>query len=84
MSNFFDELKTRNVYKAATAYAVTAWLILQVVDILGPNLGWPDNIGPLVTKILLVCFPIVLVITWLYEMTPEGLKRTGFHSAGYP
>ena len=77
MSNFFNELKTRNVYKAATAYAVTAWLILQVVDILGPNLGWPDSIGPLTTKILLVGFPITLVLTWLYEFTPQGLKRTG-------
>ena len=77
MSNFFNELKNRIVYKAATAYAVTAWLIIEVVDVIGPNLGWPDSIAPLVIKILLVGFPISLVLTWLYEVTPQGLKRTG-------
>ena len=77
MSNFFNELKNRNVYKAATAYAVTAWLIREVVDVIGPNLGWPDSIAPLVIKILLVGFPISLVLTWLYEVSPQGLKRTG-------
>jgi hypothetical protein len=77
MSNFFKELKNRNVYKAATAYAVSGWLIMQVVDTIGPNLNWSDSIAPLVTKILLVGFPIALVLTWLYEFTPQGLKRTG-------
>ena len=77
MSNFFEELKRRNVYKVAVAYLVTAWLIIQVVSTVGPNLNWPDSIAPLTTRILLVGFPIALVLAWLYEFTPQGLKRTG-------
>ena len=77
MSNFFNELKNRNVYKAATAYVVTGWLIMQVVDTMSNNLEWPPAIASWITKILIVGFPITLVITWLYEVTPAGLKRTG-------
>ena len=77
MSNFFNELKNRNVYKAATAYVVTGWLIMQVVDTMSNNLSWPPEIASWITKILIVGFPITLVITWLYEVTPQGLKRTG-------
>jgi len=77
MSNFFEELKNRNVYKVAVAYLVSSWLIIQVVDTIGPNLNWSDSVGPLITKLLIVGFPIALVITWLYEFTPKGLKRTG-------
>ena len=77
MSNFFNELKNRNVYKVATAYVVSGWLIMQVVDTMGNNLNWPDAIAAWVTKILIVGFPIALVLTWLYEFTPQGLKRTG-------
>ena len=77
MSNFFEELKNRNVYKVATAYVIAGWLIIQVVDTVVPNMGWSDSIPPLVIKILLVGFPIALVLTWLYEFTPQGLKRTG-------
>ncbi|WP_445385402.1 tetratricopeptide repeat protein [Robiginitalea sp. IMCC44478] len=77
MSNFFNELKNRNVYKVATAYVVTSWLILQAVETLGNNLGWPSAIAYWTTLLLIVGFPIALVLTWLYEFTPQGLKRTG-------
>ncbi|QBA63830.1 hypothetical protein [Muriicola soli] len=77
MSSFLAELKNRNVYKVATAYAITAWLLIQVVDTVGPNLGWPDNVASNLIKFLIVGFPIALVLTWLYEFTPQGLKRTG-------
>ncbi len=77
MSNFFEELKKRNVYKVTVAYLVTSWLIIQVVDTIGPNLNWSDSVGPLITKLLIVGFPIALILTWLYEFTPKGLKLTG-------
>ena len=76
MSNFFEELKRRNVYKVATAYVVTAWLIIQVVNTIGPNLNFPDSVPALITRILIVGFPIALILAWLYELTPEGFKRT--------
>ncbi|MEJ2585764.1 MAG: hypothetical protein P8Z38_12275 [Robiginitalea sp.] len=74
---FFEELKKRNVYKAGVAYVVTGWLLLQIVDVVGPGFGWPESLTALVTKILLVGFPIALVLAWLYELTPKGFKRTG-------
>jgi TolB-like protein len=77
MSNFFEELKNRNVYKVATAYAICSWGVIQVVNTIGPNLAWPDSIASLITRIVLVGFPIALVLTWLYEFTPQGLKLTG-------
>ena len=77
MSNFFEELKNRNVYKVATAYAISGWFIMQVVDTVGDNLEWPNVIAATITKILIVGFPIALVLTWIYEFTPQGLKLTG-------
>ncbi|QBA63832.1 hypothetical protein [Muriicola soli] len=77
MSNFFEELKTRNVYKVATAYTVTAWLLMQVVGTLANNLRWPASIAETFTLILIAGFPIALILTWLYEFTPKGIKRTG-------
>ena len=77
MGNFFSELKKRNVYKTATAYAVTSWLILQIVDVVGPGLGWDESVTAFLLKILIVGFPIALVLAWLFELTPNGFKRTG-------
>ncbi|WP_297693099.1 hypothetical protein [uncultured Eudoraea sp.] len=77
MKGFFEELKNRNVYKVATAYAVSSWLIMQVVNTMGTNLGWSNDIASWTTKILIVGFPIALVLAWVYELTPQGLKKTG-------
>ena len=77
MSNFFEELKNRNVYKVATAYAISGWFIMQVVNTVGDNLLWPNVIAATITKILIVGFPVALVLTWLFEFTPQGLTRTG-------
>jgi TolB-like protein/Tfp pilus assembly protein PilF len=74
---FFEELKKRNVYKAGAAYLVTSWLLLQIVDVIGPGLGWDESVTTLLLKILIVGFPITLVLAWLYELTPKGFKRTG-------
>jgi len=74
---FFEELKKRNVYKAGVAYLVTSWLLLQIVDVVGPGLGWDESVTTLLLKILIVGFPIALVLAWLYELTPKGFKRTG-------
>lgn len=77
MKGFFEELKKRNVYKVATAYAVSGWFIMQVVDTLGNNLGWSNDIALWITKILITGFPVALVLAWIYELTPQGFKKTG-------
>ena len=74
--NFFAELKRRNVYKVAVAYAVVGWLVMQVAATVVPALHLPDIITSAVVVLTLLGFPIALVIAWAFEMTPEGMKRT--------
>src|SRR6266404_1842845 len=74
--NFFAELKRRNVYKVAVAYAVVGWLVIQVTATIVPALHLPDGLTTAVVVLVLVGFPVALVIAWAFEMTPEGMKRT--------
>ena len=73
---FFSELKRRNVYKVAVAYAVVSWLVMQIAATVVPALHLPDGITTAVVGLSLLGFPIALVIAWAFEMTPEGMKRT--------
>src|SRR4051812_19522118 len=73
--NFFAELKRRNVYKVAVAYAVVGWLVMQVAATIVPALHLPDAITSAVVVVTLVGFPIALVLAWAFELTPEGIKR---------
>ncbi len=76
--NFFGELKRRNVYKVAIAYAVVAWLLMQIATQVFPFLEIPNWAIRLVIMLVVIGFPIALVIAWAFELTPEGLKRTEF------
>jgi hypothetical protein len=75
-TNFFAELKRRNVYKVAIAYAVVAWLLMQVASQIFPFFEIPNWAVRLVVLLLIIGFPIALIIAWAFELTPEGLKRT--------
>ena len=81
--NFFSELKRRNVYKVAVAYAVVAWLLMQVASQIFPFFEIPNWIVRLVVLLGVIGFPIALVIAWAFELTPEGLKRTEVADAAY-
>jgi TolB-like protein/lipoprotein NlpI len=74
--NFFAELKRRNVYKVAIAYAVVAWLLMQIASQIFPFFEIPNWAIRLVIMLLALGFPIALIIAWAFELTPEGLKRT--------
>src|SRR5256885_4157012 len=74
--NFFAELKRRNVYKVAVAYAVVGWVIAQVATQIFPFLEIPNWIVRLVIVLIAIGFPIALIIAWAFEATPEGIKRT--------
>jgi serine/threonine-protein kinase len=74
--NFFAELKRRNVYKVAVAYAIVGWLLVQVATQVFPFLEIPNWIVRLVIALVTIGFPIALVIAWAFEATPEGIKRT--------
>src|SRR6478752_2369499 len=73
--NFFAELKRRNVYKVAVAYAVVAWLTIQAASIFLPAFNAPQWAMQVVILILVVGFPIALVFSWAFEITPEGIVR---------
>src|SRR3989440_4557663 len=76
MSNFFSELKRRNVYKVAVAYAVVGWLLVQVTTQVFPIFEIPNWASRLIVLAIIIGFPIALVIAWAFELTPQGLKRT--------
>jgi TolB-like protein/Tfp pilus assembly protein PilF len=74
--NFFTELKRRNVYRVAVAYAVVAWLLIQVATSTFPVLELPNWATKLVIALLVLGFPVALLFAWAFELTPEGIKRT--------
>jgi len=76
IDNFLSELKRRNVYKVAVAYAIVGWLLVQIATQVFPFLEIPNWVVRLVIALVAVGFPIALVIAWAFEATPEGIKRT--------
>jgi TolB-like protein len=81
MSNFFSELKRRNVYKVAVAYAVVAWLLVQAASIILPTFEAPGWVMKALVVFLALGFILAVFISWAFEMTPEGMKRTADISA---
>lgn len=69
-------LKRRDIFKVAIAYLVASWLIVQVVDVLTDPLGLPDVLETIVVVLLAIGFPFALIIAWVYEVTPQGIKLT--------
>ena len=76
LSQLFTELKRRNVYKVAAAYAVVGWLLIQVATQVFPFLEIPNLAIRLVILVTALGFPVALIIAWAFELTPEGIKRT--------
>src|SRR6266481_3515281 len=74
--NFFGELKRRNVYRAAVAYGVVAWFLTQLTTQVFPFFEIPNSAVRFVVIALAIGFPIAMLLSWLYEFTPEGIVRT--------
>jgi TolB-like protein/Tfp pilus assembly protein PilF len=77
MTSFVSELKRRNVFRVAVLYGVVAWVLIQVVDVVMPRLGIPEWGVTLVIVLLVIGFPVAMIFAWAFELTPEGIKRTG-------
>ena len=73
--SFFAELRRRNVFRVAIAYAVTAWLLAQIADVAFDTFGTPEWVGKTVLFLLLLGFPIAVFFAWAFELTPEGIKK---------
>jgi len=71
---FFAELRRRNVYKVAVAYAVVAWLLIQAASILFPTFEAPAWVMKVFVVVIILGFPVALILAWAFEITPEGIK----------
>ena len=76
LKKFFSELKRRNVYKVALTYAITAWLLAQIVALASDAFGSPDWVMKMIIFTLVIGFPIALILAWAFEMSPQGMIRT--------
>ena len=74
MGSLFQELKRRKVFRVAAVYAVVAWLLIEVTSTILPTFDAPAWVNQTVTLLLLLGFPIALILSWAYEVTPEGIK----------
>ena len=75
MNNFFTELKRRNVIRAAGLYLVGAWLLVQVTSTVLPMFGAPEWLPRSIVILLVIGFVPALIFSWVFELTPQGLKR---------
>ena len=76
MASVWAELKRRNVVKVAVAYAIVGWLVIEVASTVFPLLQLPDWTATFVTMLLILGFPVALILSWAYELTPDGMKRS--------
>jgi ketosteroid isomerase-like protein len=74
--SLFSELRRRNVFRVALTYAVVAWLLIEIAAVFLPMLDAPESIITAFVVLLALGFAVALFISWAFEMTPEGLKRT--------
>src|SRR5213596_1713493 len=73
---FFGEAKRRNVYKVAVAYAVAGWALAQGIAQVFPVFDIPNWVVRLIVLLIIIGLPIALVLAWMFEITPQGIKRT--------
>jgi TolB-like protein/Tfp pilus assembly protein PilF len=76
IDNFFAELKRRNVYKVAIAYIVGGWALSQGIAQVFPVFDIPNWVIRLIVLLIIIGLPIALVLAWMFELTPQGIKRT--------
>ena len=76
MKKFIEELKRRNVIKASLAYLVIAWIIIQVAIAVLPTFGAPDWVIQTIIIIMAIGLPIWIIISWIYDISPEGIEKT--------
>lgn len=72
----FQELRRRQVFKVGAAYGVGAWVIIQLVDIIGPDLHVPEGTNLFLVVIAFVGLPVAIALSWIYELTPQGFRET--------
>lgn len=74
MTGWLSEIRRRNVFKVGAAYLVVGWVLIQIADTVAPQLNLPDWAPRLITLVILLGFPIALVLAWIFDLTPAGIK----------
>ncbi len=77
--SFFGELRRRNVFRVGIAYLAAVWVLIQVADVVLPNVGAPEWIIQALIFSSALGFPLALLLAWFYEWTPEGIKAASEH-----
>ena len=80
----FAELRRRNVVRVAVLYVIASWVMLQAADVIFGVLDVPKWAAKLVLALLVLGFPVALVLSWIYEITPEGVQRQRYAARGSP
>ena len=75
-SSFLAEIKRRKVFQVAAAYAVVAWLLIQIIDVVNDPLNLPARLDTVIIVLLAAGFPVALVLAWAFDLTPAGVVRT--------
>jgi hypothetical protein len=73
---FIDELRRRKVLRSTSIYAVTGWCLLQWCDLLIKNMGWHDWALTLILTLIVLGFPVVVALSWAFDITPDGVRKT--------
>jgi adenylate cyclase len=76
MKNFLEELSRRKVIKVAIAYLIGAWIVIQLAETIFPNIGLPETAVTLVIGLIIVGFPLALILSWVFDITPKGVVET--------
>lgn len=76
MTNIFAELSRRNVFRVAAAYVIVGWIVLQVAAIAAPAMNLPGWAVSFVLFVIIIGFPLIILATWAFEMTPQGVRRS--------
>ncbi|MBW2694346.1 MAG: adenylyl cyclase, partial [Deltaproteobacteria bacterium] len=69
------ELKRRNVFRVGAAYAIVAWILIEVASVILPTFKTPEWVMQAFTTLVILGFPLAVILAWAFEMTPEGIKR---------
>ncbi len=72
--SLFGELRRRSVFKVGTAYAIVAWSLIQIADVLLPAFGAPEWVLPVFSVMIVLGFPVAVLLAWAYEVTPDGVR----------
>jgi TolB-like protein len=76
MSNLIQELQRRKVFRVAAVYAVVAWLLIQVVDVVLPTFNAPQWVNQSIILLLMLGLPVTVVVAWAFDITPQGIQKT--------